>query len=27
VGTNQDNLTVYYPEIRNGLRALEKEKH
>lgn len=26
VGTNQDNLTIYYPEIRGGLQALAREK-
>lgn len=26
VGTNQDNMTLYYPEIRGGLQALAREK-
>jgi hypothetical protein len=26
VGTNQNNLTLYYPEIRNGLQAIAREK-
>jgi hypothetical protein len=26
VGTNQDNLMLYYPEIRKGLQAIVREK-
>ena len=26
VATNQDNLTLYYPEIRSGLQAIMREK-
>lgn len=26
VGTNQDKLTVYYPQVRSGLQALGREK-
>ena len=26
VGTNQDNLTLYYPEVRSGLKAIAREK-
>lgn len=26
VGTNQDNLKIYYPEVRGGLQALAQEK-
>lgn len=26
VGTNQDNLTLFYPEVRNGLQALARGK-
>ena len=26
VGTNQDNLKIYYPEVRGGLRSLAREK-
>jgi hypothetical protein len=24
LGTNQDNLKIYYPEVRNGLKALAR---
>ena len=26
VATNQDNLTIYYPEVRGGLRAIARQK-
>lgn len=26
VGTNQDNLTLYYREIRSGLQTIAREK-